>query len=329
MNQELSSVYIIKVLKRRIILFASILITGIIISALFFVFKYPPKYASVMIYSEDFGDVFKMVNDKSEFLSNNEFNRLIDPVIKGNRKQNKKYKIQIKDTLVKEKVNNSILRILDLIVTRKFPKNEENLKGKFVADLEDFFTNLEKKLFSWFLYKQKITKINIENRIYSLEESIEISNKEIEVVKKLLEIDVGKYQDMLVKNSYFLPPSQQYYGLIIEKNNNTIKLELLKANLNEVINTIKLIEDEKIESFSGLSLKDDLKKYTMTYNSVTGISNKFRLLKKNYCNKSFSTDPSIAATYLMICSFIFVIFFSFIVIFLVEWWRNNKKEILR
>ena len=161
MKNEMTFIEIIKVLQKRIYFFLTIFFTGIILISLFFTFRFPPESVSTRIYSEDFRDIFKMVSNVKGFLFPAEFRRLIQPVIELNDEDGRVYKIQIKDTLLKEKINNIVININDLIISRKFPKGEKQIREKFHEDLKDFFNKFEEQVFLLFLYNTRVEKINL------------------------------------------------------------------------------------------------------------------------------------------------------------------------
>ncbi|MCK5221966.1 MAG: hypothetical protein KAR14_10330 [Candidatus Aminicenantes bacterium] len=327
MKTELTFIEIIKILKKRIYFFLTVFITGIILISLFFTFRFPPESVSTRIYSEDFRDIFKMISNEKGFLFPAEFKRLIQPVIELIDQEGKLYKIQIKDTLLKENINTIILRINDLIISRKFPKGEKQVREKFFEDLKDFFKKFEEQVFLLFLYNTRIEKINLENQIFLKKKLLEELGKSISITKQYLNVSVSNFKDILERNAFYLPPEQQYYGLVIERDNLKNKLVLLDQQYKETKGLLEIIDKRDIHLFKSLSVMEKLKNFEKLYVRITSISKKWNILINNYFKGAITEDESISAGYLLFCSLFFYLIFSFMIVLIVEWYFRNKKMI--
>lgn len=265
-----------------------------------------------------------MVSNVKGFLFPAEFRRLIQPVIELNDENGRVYKIQIKDTLLKEKINNIVININDLIISRKFPKGEKQIREKFHEDLKDFFNKFEEQVFLLFLYNTRVEKINLENQNFLTEKLLEELNKSIDITKQYLHVSVSDFKDILERNAFYLPPEQQYYGLLIERDNMKNKLALLEKQLKETKGLLEIIDKRDIHLFKSLSTQEKIKTFEKLHVRIESISNKWNILVNNYFKYVITKDESISAGYLLICSLFFYLIFSVMIVFIVEWYLRNK-----
>ncbi len=326
-SKELIFADLIKITKKRAILLSTVLISGIILITLFFTFKYPPEALSSRIFSDDLGNIFSIINSKNSFLSPDDINKLIDPIIQLNIEKKKKYKISVKNTFKKGKIHNSVVGVLDLNISRKFAKYDEKSKVKFTRDIEDFFRKFEHQLFLWFVYREKIEKLKIIDNIIKKKKAIEEEEKKISIVKKFKDIPSENYRDILDIDPSYLPPSQQYYGLVIEMNNQKRLLDLFNEALIEIDGILKIISDKELSLFSEIVIIKDLKQYEILYNRVKLISENIRILKNKLILRGFYRSENIPGIYLIVFSFLILFIFLVILISFIEWWSKNKDKI--
>ncbi len=325
-SKELIFADLIKIIKKRIILLSTILISGIILITLFFTFKYPPEALSSRIFSDDLGNIFSIINSKNKFLSPDDITNLIDPIIQLNNEKNKGYKISVKNTFKKGHIHNSVIGVLDLNISRKFAKYDEKSKVKFIRDIEDFFRKFEHQLFLWFVYREKMEKLKIIGNILDKKKTIEETEKKISIVKKFKDIPSENYRDILDIDPGYLPPSQQYYGLVIEMNNHKRLLDLFNETLIEIDGILKIISDKRLSLFSEIVIINDLKQYEILYNRVKSISENIRILKKKIILRGFYRSGNIPGIYLMVFSFLILFIFLAILISFIEWYSKNKNR---
>ncbi len=326
-QNELTVVDMIKALKKNLLLLSLTFVTGFIIIALFFVFRYPPISVSIRINSKDLGYVFKMIDKSANVLSFSEFNRFIRPIVDINGKERRQYRIEPEDTLIKKRANNNAKIILDLILSRKFRKKEKDLYRKFKIDLNDFFVKLEKQLFSWFYYDLRLKRINKDREKFILEKAIDINNISIETIKKYLNISSENFKDISGIKTFYLPPKQQLSGLIIARDEKLNRLEVLNDEIKGLKDVLYLIEKKSVINFRTLLKENKIKSLDKMFNRVKTIFGVYENMKSGYSNATIFTDSSLSGTYLMICSVIFFVIFLLTLVFVKEWWIKNKKNI--
>ncbi|MEN8154331.1 MAG: hypothetical protein ABFR75_09940 [Acidobacteriota bacterium] len=305
------------ILRKRKIVFFSVLITGIIFVIFFFKFIYPPQILSSRIFSGDLGNVFSLINNSNDFLSYNDIHKLIDPIIQLNNKEKQKYQILVKNTFKKEKIHNSLVNILDLEIRRTFSKSHEGSEGGFSRDMKDFFRKFEYQLFQWFIYRGKIEKLKILEKISNIKLQIAEDEKKISIVRKYKDIPSKNFKDILEINSSYLPPSQQYYGLVIERENRKRFLDLNKDSLEEINGTLNIISKRNLSLFSEIVSIEAMKQYEQMHTKLKLISENLIILRGKYILRGFSRGKNISGKFLMIFAFLIlltgsVIFISFI-----------------
>ena len=306
MNNEIDLFDLFKILWKKKMLIIIPLLIVIVITTLYFYALPHKRFYYINVHTNDFKIILNVMNMK----------------VKNHIDMDLYYELFLyyeRDDLIEDKkiVGNVNLLPEERFVTSFIYSDEIESISKNSREhfLKNFLKIFEKSVFNVFINKIKNLEITYLNKIENLKKSIIIYDQKLETLQKANK-NINKKKDFVSTNSIeFLSPEQQTYGFLVKKYQCLTNINNLKKKLEGIIKFLDFVSVDKLNSFSYF-VKN--KKFEEVLGNKPFLFEKFRenFIKQYLRQVKIISTKSNYIKYLIVFSFLTMIFMMFIVIFI-------------